>query len=166
MDHIQKRLIKMKRIVLAILVMVLIYGCASASVDVEEDTVVEEEPEETVMEEEEEMAEEVPTTEEVSVDAETEASPPLKEFEMIAKQWSFEPETIEVDKGDVVKLKITSIDVAHGIYLGEFNVNERLEPNEEVIIHFLADKEGEFPFYCNVGCGAGHSNMDGTLVVR
>jgi len=88
------------------------------------------------------------------------------EIEMIAKQWEFEPSTIIANKGDNVILKIKSNDVTHGFNLPAFNINKNLPPGEIVVVEFLADKVGEFDFFCSVPCGAGHSNMNGKLVVE
>ena len=99
-------------------------------------------------------------------DVEDTSQPELKEIEVIAKKWDFEPNPIEVNKGDKVNLKIISIDVNHGIMLTEFNINEFLSPGNTVEVEFVADKVGEFPFWCNVACGSGHSSMRGTLVVK
>ena len=90
----------------------------------------------------------------------------IKEFTMTAKRFEFTPSTIEVNKGDKVKITVTSIDVTHGFSLPGFNINERLEPNQPVIIEFIADKTGEFKFRCNIPCGSSHSNMAGTLIVN
>ena len=90
----------------------------------------------------------------------------VKEFSMIAKQWEFVPEIIEVNKGDTVRITVTSTDVAHSFSLPSFNINERLTPDEPVTIEFVADKVGTFPFRCNVFCGSGHSAMAGTMVVQ
>jgi len=90
----------------------------------------------------------------------------VKEFEVVARQFSFEPSVIEVKKGDKVRLKITSVDVTHGFAINEFNVNERLEPGKTVIVEFVADKTGTFSFYCSIFCGTGHSGMRGELVVK
>lgn len=90
----------------------------------------------------------------------------VKEFRLTAKQWSFEPATIEVGKGDKVRIIVTSIDVTHGFALPEYDINERLEPNKQVTIEFVADKEGTFTFFCSVFCGSGHSGMKGKLIVR
>lgn len=90
----------------------------------------------------------------------------VKEFLIIAKQWSFVPDTITVSKGDTVRLKITSVDVTHGFALPDFDVSVNLQPGEEEVIEFVADKEGTFRFYCSVFCGSGHSSMDGNLVVQ
>ncbi len=91
---------------------------------------------------------------------------PVKEFSMIAKKWQFDPSTINVKQGDKVRLKIKSIDVTHGFSLPDFNVNENLEPEKEVVVEFIADKKGEFSFFCSVFCGEGHSGMKGKLVVE
>tara|TARA_Y100000310_G_scaffold341499_2_gene440830 strand:+ start:935 stop:1336 length:402 start_codon:yes stop_codon:yes gene_type:complete len=88
------------------------------------------------------------------------------EIDMVAKQFEFDPEVIEVNKGDTVILHITSVDVAHGISIPEYGVDEFLGVDEEVTIEFVADKEGEFNFICNVFCGSGHGAMKGTLIVN
>ena len=93
-------------------------------------------------------------------------TPGVKEFELIARQWEFEPNTIIVSKGDLVKIKIKNIDVAHGIAIKEFGVSEKFNAGEEVSFEFIADKVGEFAFYCNVLCGPGHSTMNGKLIVK
>tara|TARA_Y100000310_G_scaffold345665_1_gene467990 strand:- start:41138 stop:41566 length:429 start_codon:yes stop_codon:yes gene_type:complete len=90
----------------------------------------------------------------------------VKEFNIVAKKWDFNPSTIIVNKGDTVKLNIESIDVAHGIVILDFGVNEKLEPGKTTNIEFIADKEGIFSFFCNVFCGSGHSEMRGTLIVQ
>ena len=91
---------------------------------------------------------------------------PVKDFSMIAKKWQFDPSIINVKQGDKVRLKIKSIDVAHGFNLLDFNVNENLEPEKEITVEFVADKKGEFTFFCSVFCGVGHIGMKGKLVVE
>lgn len=90
----------------------------------------------------------------------------LKEFDVIAKQWEFEPSTIEVDFGDTVILNIESIDVNHGIMIPEFGVNKMLNAGEKIQVEFIATKKGTFSFFCNVFCGSGHSNMGGKIIVN
>ncbi len=96
----------------------------------------------------------------------TESTSSIKEFNVIAKQWEFDPNTIEVDFGDTVVLNIESVDVDHGIMISEFGVNEKLLPGENVRVEFIASKKGTFSFFCNVFCGSGHSQMDGTIIVN
>ena len=90
----------------------------------------------------------------------------VKEFKMTAKQFAFTPGTIEVNKGDRVRLIVTSTDVPHGISIPEYGINKRLDPGKPATIEFTADKEGTFTAYCSVFCGAGHSGMRGKLIVK
>jgi len=89
-----------------------------------------------------------------------------REFTIEAKQWDFVPSTITVNQGDLVRIKIKSIDVSHGFALPDFNVDKLLNPDEEVIVEFIADKKGTFNFFCSVQCGLGHGGMRGQLIVR
>lgn len=88
-----------------------------------------------------------------------------REFTIIAKQWDFTPGEIKVSKGDKVRLTLKTVDVTHGFALPEFGIFERMDPGNVVTVEFVADKEGEFSFFCNVPCGQGHSAMGGKIVV-
>lgn len=90
---------------------------------------------------------------------------PVKEFAVTAKNWEFDPGTITVHKGDTVRLVITSVDVAHGFALNDFNVSVNLPPGETKIVEFVADTVGTYTFFCNVFCGEGHRGMRGSFVV-
>jgi len=80
-------------------------------------------------------------------------------FNVDAKRWQFTPDTINVKKGQKVKIIINNIDTTHGINLPDFNVagNDSIE--------FTADKTGEFVFKCNTYCGDGHGAMQGKIIV-
>lgn len=90
----------------------------------------------------------------------------FKEISIIARQWEFNPNIIEVNQGDNLRLKIKSIDVMHGFAVPDYDIDEVLTPNEELIVEFKADKKGTFEFRCTVFCGSGHSDMKGTLLVK
>lgn len=90
----------------------------------------------------------------------------VKEFKMTAKQFAFEPSIIEVNKGDNVRLIVTSVDVPHGIAIPEYEINERLDVGKPVTIEFTADKQGTFTAFCSVICGSGHSSMKGKIIVK
>ncbi|MEK6891573.1 MAG: cupredoxin domain-containing protein [Nanoarchaeota archaeon] len=90
----------------------------------------------------------------------------FKEFRITAKQFEFVPSTIEINKGDKVRLIVTSVDVPHGIAIPDYAIDKRIEPGQPVTIEFMADKPGTFTFYCSVFCGSGHSNMKGQLIVK
>lgn len=92
----------------------------------------------------------------------------VKEFEMT----SFYDETgvwfslkeISVNKGDIVRIKVTNIKGNHDFVIDEYDIKEITPLNEEVIIEFTADKAGEFIYYCSVP-GHREKGQWGTLKV-
>lgn len=93
-------------------------------------------------------------------------TPSVKEFDVTARQFEFDPSTITVNEGDTVKLNVTSEDTPHGISIAAFGVSQTLSPNSTKTIEFVADKAGTYPIVCSVVCGSGHSSMKATLVVQ
>lgn len=87
------------------------------------------------------------------------------EIQMTAKQFEFIPNIIKVEKGNRVRINVTSIDVPHGFSLPAFNILNELQPKLSQQIEFIADKAGEFEFLCHVYCGQGHRAMRGKLIV-
>jgi heme/copper-type cytochrome/quinol oxidase subunit 2 len=76
--------------------------------------------------------------------------------------------TLEVKKGDLVVLKITSSDVVHGFSLKDFGIflKDGIRPGKVALVSFKADKAGTFTWTCSIICGDEHKSMQGTLVVR
>ncbi len=89
-----------------------------------------------------------------------------KEFTIEAFRFGFNPNNIEVNLGDKVRITAYSRDVPHGLAINEFNVNMYLTGSTPQTVEFIADKKGTFTFFCNIPCGAGHSSMRGRLIVR
>ena len=83
-----------------------------------------------------------------------------------AFRFDFEPNQITVNKGEKVKLIVTSTDVAHGFALPDYGINVPLPAGKQTAIEFTADKQGSFTFFCSIYCGSGHSSMKGTLAVK
>jgi cytochrome c oxidase subunit 2 len=63
-------------------------------------------------------------------------------------------------------LYLTSRDVTHGFAIPEYDIVVKIEPGKTTPVSFIADKEGEFTFYCSIFCGVGHSQVEGKLVVK
>lgn len=90
----------------------------------------------------------------------------VKSFSITARRFTFEPQTITVQKGDTVRLTLISKDVAHSFALRTFNINVDLPAGQTKSVEFVADQVGAFTFRCWVYCGNGHSDMAGQLVVQ
>lgn len=77
------------------------------------------------------------------------------------------PMVIRVKKGDLVQLRLTSEDVAHGFRIKEFDVKVfPIEPGKFETVEFVAEEAGTFDFFCNIVCSARHGEMRGQLIVE
>jgi cytochrome c oxidase subunit II len=77
-------------------------------------------------------------------------------------EWRFEPEIIEIERGDKVIMEVVNEDsYDHGIAIDAYGISQRMPANQTITIEFVATQEGDFPFYCSVPCGEGH--VDGEL---
>ena len=93
---------------------------------------------------------------------------PAKEprvIEIIAKRFEYVPNRISVKKGDVITLKMESLDVTHGLYVDGYGVNIKARPGLIGTATFVADKTGRFTFRCSETCGEFHPYMIGFLEV-
>lgn len=89
------------------------------------------------------------------------------EMRVLENQWKFEPDLIEVSAGDKVILNVFNEDsYDHGLAIEAFGINKRLIPKEWTKIEFLANRKGEFIFYCSVPCGKGHYDQKGKIIVH
>jgi cytochrome c oxidase subunit 2 len=78
--------------------------------------------------------------------------------------WS--PEVITVNKGDLVRLRISSPSVVHGFAIGKMGIDVgQIIPGEVTTVEFVAEDVGRFTYYCNVWCSPSHYRMRGTLEV-
>ena len=87
-------------------------------------------------------------------------------IEVKAKKYDFEPSTIEVQQGERVVLRVTSIDRLHGIGIKKFGVSKEVPKGETVDVEFVASSAGSYKEICTEDCGKGHDDMIGTLVVK
>lgn len=87
-------------------------------------------------------------------------------FEIKAKKFSYTPNIIKVNRGDVVRIRLISEDVHHGLYLDGYGINTSARPGQDGSLKFVADKTGRFSFRCSVTCGEFHPYMIGYLKVE
>ena len=91
----------------------------------------------------------------------------VKELNIEAYKFGFRVlNNVQINKGDTVKLTVTSTDGTHGFAMPDFNVDlSPIAQGESKSTTFVADRSGTFTYFCNVPCGPGHSSMRGELVV-
>jgi cytochrome c oxidase subunit 2 len=87
---------------------------------------------------------------------------------IVAERFTFVPSEIKLQQGEVVELRIRSLDTNHGFYLRDAGVNVIVPKRGkgDARILFRAQKKGVFPFECSKACGAGHTIMQGRIVVE
>jgi cytochrome c oxidase subunit 2 len=95
------------------------------------------------------------------------ADAPVKEIEVVAKKYEYNPPVIEVPVRTLVKIHLKALDHQHGFELKSFKEScAKFKPNEPATVEFYADKAGEYEFQCCSFCGMGHGKMKGKLVVQ
>lgn len=56
---------------------------------------------------------------------------------------------INVKKGDTVRIQITVTRGSHDFIIDEYGINTQTPLNQPITIEFVADKAGEFIYYCS-----------------
>ena len=90
----------------------------------------------------------------------------VKEFTVSGQNFSFTPKTINVKKGDTVRVTFKNVDGFHDFKIDEFKVaTKQISGGAEETVEFTADKTGSFQYYCSVGKHRANG-MWGTLTVE
>jgi cytochrome c oxidase subunit 2 len=82
-----------------------------------------------------------------------------------ARKFTYEPQEITVKLGESVIFRLTTADVVMGFSIPDFNVRGTIIPGQSIDVAMTPNRAGDFTFLCDVFCGTGHENMDGTLHV-
>jgi cytochrome c oxidase subunit II len=93
---------------------------------------------------------------------------PTKVIRVSAERFAFTPSRITVDRGTAVEFHLTSQDTDHGFRIVGTEVNAQIPKRRrgETVVRYTADTAGEFTIECSRPCGAGHTAMYATLVVK
>ena len=95
------------------------------------------------------------------------ASSQPREVRVVARRYSYSPNRIEVQEGDLVKVTLETEDIPHSFTVDEpYRIAKRATPGRPVVFEFRADQSGSFQFYCNLTAEDGCRDMRGELVVR
>jgi cytochrome c oxidase subunit 2 len=91
----------------------------------------------------------------------------VREFQITAMKFAFDPDRIEVTEGDTVRLIVRSSDGRHGLGLKPFKIKREIpKSGEPITVEFVASEAGEFEITCTEWCGKGHKKMKALLVVK
>lgn len=85
----------------------------------------------------------------------------------IARMWNFtflyengkQSTELVVPVGVPVKLKLTSVDVLHSVFIPAFRIKQDIVPGREIMMWFIPQREGTYDLYCSEYCGLQHSYM-------
>lgn len=90
----------------------------------------------------------------------------VKDFTVNGDNFRFDVKEMRVKKGDTVQVTFNNTGGSHDFVIDEFNVATKVLPNGgSETVEFVADKTGEFEYYCSVGTHR-QLGMKGTLIVE
>jgi heme/copper-type cytochrome/quinol oxidase subunit 2 len=93
-------------------------------------------------------------------------APNRREFTITARDYRFTPNRLEVSQDDLVKVTVSSQDVAYSLTIDAYRVSRRVPAGGSTTLEFRADQAGTFAFYSNLTNDARHAQTRGELVVR
>ena len=93
-------------------------------------------------------------------------APNRPEFTLVARDFRYSPDRLEVSQNDLVTVTIRSEDIAYSFVIDEYRIIRRVPAGGMTSFEFRADQPGTFRFYSNLTSDDGHAEMQGQLVVR
>lgn len=91
---------------------------------------------------------------------------PQRSIMLHSSNWEFQPNIIRLKQGENVALHLMGIQGDHGLAIPALGINERMSEGSSLKVTVPTDKTGTFPFFCNVSCGPGHADMEGTIIIE
>ena len=82
-----------------------------------------------------------------------------------AYKFSYDPDELVVKLNEPVTLQFTTSDVVMGFNAPDFGARATIIPGQTARVRIVPNKVGTFTFHCDVFCGDGHEDMDGTIRV-
>ena len=93
-------------------------------------------------------------------------APNRPEFSLVARNYRYNPDRLEVTQDDLVRLTIQSEDFTYSFAIDEYRIVRRVPAGETTTFEFHADRAGTFRFYSNLTGEGDHADMQGQLIVR
>jgi cytochrome c oxidase subunit II len=93
------------------------------------------------------------------------ADKPVHEIQITASRFAFDPDTIQVNAGEPVRIVIRSNDGVHGFAIPKLKVDVQVPKGAvPVTVEFTAPPAGRYEIACSEFCGRGHSQMKAALI--
>jgi heme/copper-type cytochrome/quinol oxidase subunit 2 len=91
-----------------------------------------------------------------------------KVIRVTAERFAFTPSEIVVERGTTVEFHLTSDDTDHGFRIVGTDINVAIPKRRrgETVVRYAAETAGRFTIECSRPCGAGHTAMQASLVVK
>lgn len=89
-----------------------------------------------------------------------------RSFSVTARKYAFEPARIEANVDDLVRVTLSSRDIAHSFTIDAYRIAKRVGGGQTVTFEFRADQPGSFRIYCNLKQDERCKEMHGELVVH
>lgn len=100
------------------------------------------------------------------IDVETVDLDTAKTFTITGRPYEYSEKEIKVEQGDIVVINFVNGQGTHDLRIDEFEVGTSvIQTGEKEMFAFVADKKGEFEYYCSVG-NHRELGMVGTLIVE
>ena len=93
-------------------------------------------------------------------------APSRPELTLVASNFRYVPDRLEVSQDDLVRITIRSEDNTYSFTVDEYRIIRRVPAGGSTTFEFHADRPGTFRFYSNLTSDSRHAEMQGQLVVR
>lgn len=84
---------------------------------------------------------------------------------ILAEQYMFVPQCVQVPAGKLIHFRLTSADVTHGFFVGATNTNAMVVPGFITDVKAQFHETGELTMPCDEFCGFGHHAMAAKVIV-
>ena len=89
----------------------------------------------------------------------------IRTIEIHAHRFAFSPAEITLKKGETVKLRLITDDVAHSLVVPDLQIKQEMLKGHPVDVTVAPNRSGDFHGVCGRFCGSGHGSMVFTVHV-
>jgi cytochrome c oxidase subunit II len=93
-------------------------------------------------------------------------APASSTIDIVASNWKFTPNVIQLHAGQTTTLRLTSSEGVHGLQSDDLGIPlTTISPGTFQTVSVTPKKSGKYVLHCAIMCGAGHPNMTLTINV-